>query len=219
VLSIHPDGRVLLSAGSATSRTAIIILIASLGDDALVVLWNLETGEILQEISCSYMGFVTAACWITTMRNEVKAFAFGCVDGSIHVYALDRGDVSCFYASICDLDLRVTVIPRYFIRQVSRWSHRRHCVRTNAQETRNSSQRLHAGVVYKRWLCVASLSLIREMLSSHRFHHTYPRTHQKKTVHRPKCAILWSRRSSVGILFGKPRNVCILQSYISLVLI
>jgi WD40 repeat protein len=106
VLLIHPDGRVLLSAGSATSCTAIIILIVSLGDDALVVLWNLETGEILQEISCPHTGFVTAACWITTMRSEAKAFAFGCADGSIHIYTLDRGDVSSFYTSICYLDLQ-----------------------------------------------------------------------------------------------------------------
>jgi hypothetical protein len=96
VLSVRPDGRVLLSAGSTANGIAIIILINLSGDDALIVLWNLDTSEILQEISCPYTGFVTAACWITTMRSETNAFAFGCADGSIHVYALDKGEVSHF---------------------------------------------------------------------------------------------------------------------------
>ena len=53
----------------------------------------METGELLQEISCPYNGFVTAGCWLPAVRGAAKAFAVGCADGSIHIYVHDQEEV------------------------------------------------------------------------------------------------------------------------------
>ena len=63
-------------------------------DDATIVLWNLDTRELLQEILFGFHGPVTVACWIHAVCGSAKAFAFGCADGSIHMYALDHEGVS-----------------------------------------------------------------------------------------------------------------------------
>jgi hypothetical protein len=54
------------------------------------VLWSLDTGDLLQEFSCPYNGFVTAGCWLPAVHDAAKAFAIGCADGSIHIYELDH---------------------------------------------------------------------------------------------------------------------------------
>jgi hypothetical protein len=53
----------------------------------------LETGELLQKISCPYNSLVTAGCWLPAVRGATKAFAVGCADGSIHIYVHDQEEV------------------------------------------------------------------------------------------------------------------------------
>jgi hypothetical protein len=58
----------------------------SSGDDGLVVLWNLKTGETLQEISCAFHGPVSALAWVGFGEDKDESFIFGCADGSLHLY-------------------------------------------------------------------------------------------------------------------------------------
>lgn len=55
--------------------------------DGLLVLWDISVNDPLQEISCIFNGPITVAAWIPTERGNASAFAFGCADGSIHIYA------------------------------------------------------------------------------------------------------------------------------------
>ena len=56
------------------------------GDDALVVVWNLQTGESIQVVSCAFNGAVSAIAWIKTEDTDELSFVFGCADGSLHIY-------------------------------------------------------------------------------------------------------------------------------------
>ncbi|TDL14215.1 WD40 repeat-like protein, partial [Rickenella mellea] len=78
-LSISPDGTMLLSGG----------------DDAKVIIWNLATGERMQEIACIYSGQVAAVAWIK-LADDGLAFVQGCADGSLHVHRRDHGAPSLF---------------------------------------------------------------------------------------------------------------------------
>lgn len=62
----------------------------------MVVLWDLETGVQLQEISCTFNGPITVAVWLPAVQGSATAFAFGCADGSIHVYVQHPQQVSLF---------------------------------------------------------------------------------------------------------------------------
>lgn len=53
----------------------------------MIILWNMDTGQQLQEIWSPTSGPIMAAGWIHSGQNGCKAFAFSCYDGSIHVYA------------------------------------------------------------------------------------------------------------------------------------
>lgn len=66
----------------------------TLGDDALVVLWDLETGAHLQDISCPFNGPITVTIWLPAAQGSATAFAFGCADGSIHIYVQQLHHVS-----------------------------------------------------------------------------------------------------------------------------
>ncbi|OBZ68261.1 hypothetical protein A0H81_12041 [Grifola frondosa] len=68
-LAVSPDGAVLLSGA----------------DDAVVVVWNLRTGEKLQEIHCTFNGPISAIAWLGTSVTN-NTFIFGCADGSLHLY-------------------------------------------------------------------------------------------------------------------------------------
>ncbi|KIM72519.1 hypothetical protein PILCRDRAFT_81788, partial [Piloderma croceum F 1598] len=56
------------------------------GDDADVVVWDIWTGEKVQVISCAFNGPIGVLVWIPELPGLAPGFAFGCADGSIHVY-------------------------------------------------------------------------------------------------------------------------------------
>jgi hypothetical protein len=56
------------------------------GDDAKLIIWNLTTGEKLQEISCVFHGPISASTWIQLGDGDQRFFVFGCADGTIHLY-------------------------------------------------------------------------------------------------------------------------------------
>lgn len=67
----------------------LIIFLAYTGDDAEIVVWNLLTGEKMQVIPCPYFGAVAALIWFPATHSLSHGFAFGCADGSIHIYTRD----------------------------------------------------------------------------------------------------------------------------------
>ncbi|KZP07475.1 WD40 repeat-like protein [Athelia psychrophila] len=65
-LAISPDGDNLLSGCN----------------DGQLVVWNLLTGERIQDIDCAFNGQISCSVWVDTKET----FVFGCADGSIHLY-------------------------------------------------------------------------------------------------------------------------------------
>ncbi|KAF7983513.1 hypothetical protein HWV62_21850 [Athelia sp. TMB] len=65
-LAISPDGLFLLSGCT----------------DGQLMIWNITTGERLQDIDCAFNGQISCITWTDTTR----AFVFGCGDGSVHLY-------------------------------------------------------------------------------------------------------------------------------------
>ncbi|KLO05670.1 WD40 repeat-like protein, partial [Schizopora paradoxa] len=54
-------------------------------DDACFIVWNIKTGEIVMKIDVPFNGAIGAAVWLTFDEGKM-GFAFGCADGSIHIY-------------------------------------------------------------------------------------------------------------------------------------
>jgi WD40 repeat protein len=67
-----------------------------LDDDGLVVIWDLQTGKLLQEVHVPFNGPIVTCCWIPVEQGDGEAFAFGCADGSLHVYTRNAPEVSRF---------------------------------------------------------------------------------------------------------------------------
>ncbi|THH06092.1 hypothetical protein EW146_g9717 [Bondarzewia mesenterica] len=65
------------------------------GDDPVSIIWNLRTGENMQEINCVFHGPVAAITWIDLGAGDRKAFVFGCADGTLHLYW--RGDINSHF--------------------------------------------------------------------------------------------------------------------------
>lgn len=61
-------------------------LIICTGDDADIVVWDILTGEKVQVIRCAFHGPIGALAWIPQKSGLALEFAFGCADGSIHLY-------------------------------------------------------------------------------------------------------------------------------------
>lgn len=73
------------------------------GEDGLLAIWNLDSGELLQAVTCVFNGPVTSVIWITPSNEDDQAFAFGCADGTIHIYSQPDADVSVIPSSVSTL--------------------------------------------------------------------------------------------------------------------
>ena len=93
-VALSPDGNRLLSAGKLSQILIYSIIHCYPGDDADVVVWNTMTGEKIQVISSAFHGPVGALVWVSSKPDMSPGFAFGCADGSIHVYQLVESSVS-----------------------------------------------------------------------------------------------------------------------------
>ena len=62
-------------------------------------------GEKVQVISCAFHGPVGALVWIPEQPGLAPGFAFGCADGSIHVYQRVKSSVSDHVVLINHSDL------------------------------------------------------------------------------------------------------------------
>jgi WD40 repeat protein len=86
-IALSPEGDRLLSGGKSKPLTSRVAPTDDLtGDDADIVIWDILTGEKVQVISCAFHGPIGALAWIPGLPGLAPGFAFGCADGSIHVY-------------------------------------------------------------------------------------------------------------------------------------
>ncbi|KZT05326.1 WD40 repeat-like protein [Laetiporus sulphureus 93-53] len=70
ILALSSDGSLMLSGA----------------DDGCLMVWNLKSGEKVQEISCVFNGAVTAICWLDMDKGATIVFVFGCSDGNLQLY-------------------------------------------------------------------------------------------------------------------------------------
>ena len=56
-----------------------------LDDQSVVLVWDIEAGEVVYELALPFFGQVVSGTWYTTDEN-LLSFVVGCADGSMHVY-------------------------------------------------------------------------------------------------------------------------------------
>lgn len=56
------------------------------GNDGCVVVWNLTSGEMIQEINVPAVGYISAISWTDIDDHGETMFAFGASDGNIQLY-------------------------------------------------------------------------------------------------------------------------------------
>lgn len=61
-----------------------------LGNDGQLMIWNILSGERIQDIDCAFNGHVSCLVWADTR----ELFAFGCADGSVHLYNWSEAKVN-----------------------------------------------------------------------------------------------------------------------------
>jgi WD40 repeat protein len=86
----------LLSGGKPYALALLLALISILsGNDNRVVVWNLSSGEMIQELCVPSAGFISMLTWIKVDDRDESAFVFGASEGNIYLY--ERGnDVPLF---------------------------------------------------------------------------------------------------------------------------
>ena len=77
------------------------------GDDADIVVWDILTGEKVQVICCVFHGPIGALAWIPSKHDLAPGFAFGCADGSIHLYQRVESSVCDHILLINNSDLNI----------------------------------------------------------------------------------------------------------------
>ena len=89
-IAISPECDRLLSGSMRSTKwlpgSTLLFFLTIPGDDAELVVWNLWTGEMMQTIHCPFFGATSAIVWLPAMPGLCHGFAFGCANGSIHIY-------------------------------------------------------------------------------------------------------------------------------------
>lgn len=97
-ISVSAAGTTLLSGGEhlIIAGEGSSIQVTFLDDDGLIVVWDLRTGNLLQEVHVPFNGPIVTCRWVPIEQGDGEAFTFGCADGSLHVYARTAPEVSRF---------------------------------------------------------------------------------------------------------------------------
>lgn len=94
-MALSADGLTLLSGGKTfqVHLHGVFTHHGQLDDDAVIIVWNVKTGELSQKINCAYHGPISAISWIHLDDLSEPPFVFGCADGSLHLYKKGAGGV------------------------------------------------------------------------------------------------------------------------------
>ena len=85
-LAISPDGTLLLSRGSLHILCLVHNSFVHLGNDSCVVIWNLASGEMIQEFCIPSAGFMSCLAWVKLSDRGENTFIFGASNGNVHLY-------------------------------------------------------------------------------------------------------------------------------------
>ena len=85
-LAISPDGTLLLSGGSLHILCLVHNSFVCLGNDSRVVIWNLASGEMIQEFCIPSAGFMSCLAWVKLSDRGEDTFIFGASDRNVHLY-------------------------------------------------------------------------------------------------------------------------------------
>jgi WD40 repeat protein len=117
-VALNSDGDRLLSGGKSISLFSEHLPVphGCTGDDADVVVWDTLTGEKVQVIHCAFHGPIGALVWVPQKPSLASGFAFGCADGSIHLYKRVESSVSDRVLLVDDSDLTFVIqtVYQYF---------------------------------------------------------------------------------------------------------
>ncbi|KIK73991.1 hypothetical protein PAXRUDRAFT_176947, partial [Paxillus rubicundulus Ve08.2h10] len=83
-------------------------MLLSGGNNSRIVIWNLSSGEMMQEISVPSAGFISCLACVKLSDENKDAFVFGASDGNIHLYE-QRKDTPLFSFSSITLTNAGTV--------------------------------------------------------------------------------------------------------------
>ncbi|EIW74268.1 WD40 repeat-like protein [Coniophora puteana RWD-64-598 SS2] len=83
-LAVNLESRTLLSAGQ----------------EGILMVWNLQTGEIEQEIDQYFHGPISCVTWLFQNDNGPNSFAAGFADGTVHVYESSSANGPFQYVSM-----------------------------------------------------------------------------------------------------------------------
>ena len=67
----------------------------------------------MQVILCPYFGAVTSIVWFSAMAGLPHRFAFGCADGSIHIYICD--DTTVCYVNLWMFIKKLIIIQSQYV--------------------------------------------------------------------------------------------------------
>ena len=79
---------------SVPSLSDFLRIKAAVGEDTEAVIWNIRTGKKHQIIAFPYGGQVSVVLWISGKGERKQRLAFGCADGSIHIWVCVGDSVS-----------------------------------------------------------------------------------------------------------------------------
>ena len=75
-------------------------LIPQSGNDSRVVVWNLTSGEMIQELCVPSAGFISCLAWVLLSDSEEDVCVFGASNGNIHLYERSKGHPLFTFCSI-----------------------------------------------------------------------------------------------------------------------
>jgi WD40 repeat protein len=137
-IALSPEGDRLLSGGKSKLLTFGVTPTDDLtGDDADIVIWDILTGEKVQVISCAFHGPIGALTWIPELSSLVPGFAFGCANGSIHVYQRLESSVCKHHEFVNQSNIHYSIqLPVPYPRTCPQWSNFGSQVQCTIQQAR-----------------------------------------------------------------------------------
>jgi WD40 repeat protein len=168
--------------------------LTSIADDGYAIVWDLECGTAIQQLSLPFHGPVCTVIW-TPFNTDfaTAAFALGSADGSVQLYRRNHQD------KVCPDLWGATLLSCSFIDQLrlclldpgSRYRAGRNGVRSSSQTTCNCWQRMSQSVGHGcKWY--ANIIILNPWTKLQMFHSSSytQRWRTGKTIHREKRRIL-----------------------------